>query len=80
MSNATPTSPVEVSHELQHFLRLMRVGKLRGACGGSRAARDLAKAAVSHAPDLDGQAIQGFIEFLRFAKARPESARNVLES
>jgi len=64
--------------ELNHFLNLVSSGKYRGASGGARSARKIAKTFVDCGLILDGAAVQGLCEFICIAKARPEAARDVV--
>ena len=63
----------------EHFLRLAHHGRHRGASGGEKRARALAKAIVDQVPGLDGQAVAGAIEFMRLAAAKPGTARDIIQ-
>lgn len=63
----------------RHFLRLINQGRRPGCSGGERAAYDLAVAIVENAGRLDDAALEGAVEFLRFAWMNPNKSRDILE-
>lgn len=87
MKTATAESPVlavttvEEAHDvraLNHFIRLARNGKHRGASGGCLAAYPLALTILETVPRLDYLALDGMAVFVGLAKMAPESAREFL--
>jgi hypothetical protein len=62
----------------RHFLALARRGQNPPCSTGESAAWNLATAAIKEGLSLDQDAIKGFIEFVRFAKAKPSTAKELL--
>lgn len=61
----------------RHFLNLVKRGKHPAASSGERAAHLLAAAISQHAPALDDTALEGAVEFLRYAWSNPHHARDL---
>lgn len=64
---------------LKRFVALANSGKLRGSSRGAQAARKVALAFLEHGLGLGDAEIDGLVEFLRFAKAMPDTARDVID-
>lgn len=64
---------------LAHFISLARRGRGQGASGGERRAARLANAILENTPGLDGDAIEGILQFARLASARYEFACDLLD-
>lgn len=63
-----------MSPDLTHFLRLARRGAGVGASGGEGRAFRLVKAVIEDVPGIDGQAVDGLIEYIRLTAAKPSTA------
>lgn len=69
---------VPMTTALKHFLKLARRGfHGGGASGGEVRAMRLAEAVRDDVPGIDGQAIDGLIEYIRIAAAKPSTARDL---
>lgn len=73
----------EVSAECEHpaierFVNLAVLGRSPGAGRVERGARAVALAMVNHGLVLDEAAVEEFVEFVRYAKREPTSARELI--
>jgi hypothetical protein len=66
------------SRALAHFIRLAKNGRQGGASTGARTAHTLAMLMLDDGLLLDGLAIEGLIDFIRAAKAAPETTRDLV--
>lgn len=67
-------------NSLLHFVRLANRGKPgTGASSGELQARLLALCAIQNIPGLDGQAVNGFIEFIRGVQQDCDIAREAVD-
>lgn len=65
---------------IEHFIRLARTGKNNpGASGGEKRAFRLAQCVLNNVPGLDGEAIEGLIEFIRIVQPYPQEAHDLIE-
>lgn len=65
---------------LSHFLDLLEHGNCPGASSGELRARRIALTLVRDLPGLDGQAVDGLIEFCRLCASAPETAERLVKS
>jgi hypothetical protein len=72
------TAPLNV-HALEHFLQLARRGNWPGSSGGEVRAAKLAAVVVEYVSGLDSEAVDGLIEFIRVARAAPQTAEKLLK-
>lgn len=63
---------------LKHFVRLARRGHHKGASHGEQLCHKIAAAVVEAAGHLDGDAVEGLIEFVRGANNAPWLAEEML--
>lgn len=75
---------METKHEdsavvrASHFIELARQGGSRFASGGERRSRQLLLAILECAPGLDDTALAGAADFLMYAAANPNAARELV--
>jgi hypothetical protein len=67
------------TQNLKHFLQLAQRGKHPGTSGGERRAYRIAKAILDDVHGLDGQAVEGLMEFVQLANLYPSEAEMLVE-
>ncbi len=80
-TSAEPVSQGPVARpkydSLSHFLRIASRGRRAGASGGEKRAAKIARVIVDEVSGLDGQAVEGLIDFIRGTARSPKTAQEL---
>lgn len=81
MTKHTKTSTINThaaTPALNHFIRLAQKGRMLASSTYERKSRVLALALLDTVPGLDGQALDGLIEFTKLIKGHYQAMRDMI--